>query len=854
MIELLYTTLVLFGFIFPFFFIFKEFKPLKLGLIFFQWILSVILLSDNFYKDQSLYEDPNFERIQSTDFKPIKSLYKTFYENGSFENISFDTMYTSKFSLIKTQKYPIQCFENYYITANESCPINDIKLGNKNEKIYDRYIPINENEYIYYTKENNFGKLYKPFNYSDFKLNTNYNSFSLDGIIRKEFNKLSNPIYDFKSYIKFCDVLCFLVILFSFFQTIFESLDIQKRDIIRLLYYCSQFIIIILHFIRYIKFIDVKNFLFDNEDIYDIEKEDYFPNKVFNIDSFLLAVSINLFIYNFLCISFPDKASCCEAPKCCETDFDVSKEDDFGIIVAIFMASIYITFFTLSIFDILNDEKILDVYNNMIYNWNMNPIQSIKKTINNDGSESNFLWKNDSFKIERLNNFNYISIFMNKNSKICGKDNYGNNLYFPTDVDCPINEIYFSDKNEYLVGYTKIKLNDGKYLYYTNESIQEKIIVDLRISSNLKIPFNPEYKDHLTNIPFYDEIDSIEGNPYLYSINYLGINTSSISGDKIEKFKHNIKVYKALSKGKLALFCLLNIFIMFFLINLCLENCSKDLFKILLIIIPICILIVYLLNLIFIIICLSIHVKYITNFMNKINLDFQREKNDFKWNLIILIYQILLVVTPLSILLISDCFSDYIKKTNIVKKVEINTNTSNNIKEDKIKELEEKIEVKDKEIIELKEKIQQQESNNEILTINHNISETNRLKNELKESKMELDIANKKLLENLDLINQKEKRIKILEEAIPFDVKEGERLMCVIFQSFTDQSIHYPFLCTNKQIFNSLENKLYEKLPEYRQTNNYFISDGEPINKYHTMEENNIRDGAIICMNVNEFS
>ena len=117
---------------------------------------------------------------------------------------------------------------------------------------------------------------------------------------------------------------------------------------------------------------------------------------------------------------------------------------------------------------------------------------------------------------------------------------------------------------------------------------------------------------------------------------------------------------------------------------------------------------------------------------------------------------------------------------------------------------------------------------------------------------MELDIANKKLLENLDLINQKEKRIKILEEAIPFDVKEGERLMCVIFQSFTDQSIHYPFLCTNKQIFNSLENKLYEKLPDYRQTNNYFVSEGRIINKYQTIEENDLKDGAIIYMTINE--
>ena len=522
MIEILYTILVLFGFIFPFFFLFKEFKPLKLGLIFFQWIISVILLSDNFYKDQSLYEDPNFNNIQNIDFKPIISLYKIFYENGSFENISFDTMNNSEFSLIKTQKYSVKCFENYYITTNKLCPITDIifeknrnkiyqnyiqiyddeylyytnenKLGklyksfnyykfkenidleNKNDKIYNHYIEINENEYIYYTKENNFSKLYKQFNYSDFKLYRDYNVFSLDKIIRKEFNKLSNPIYTFKSYIKFCDVLCFLLILFSFFHTFFESLNIKKCDILRIFNNCSQLIIIILHIIRYIKFIDVKKFFFDNEDIYNIDKEDYFPNKVFNIDSFPLAISINIFIFYFLCICFPNKPSCCKihkCRKCCEINFDIEKDYGGGFLMLTLVISIYIEYFTLSIIDISNDRKIIDVYNNMIYNWDMNPILSIKKKNNNDGSKSDFIWKKDSFIIERLNNFDYINIYPKKNGKICGKDNYGNNLYFPSDVDCPINEIYFSDKNEDFIGYKKIELNNGKYLYYTNAFVEK---------------------------------------------------------------------------------------------------------------------------------------------------------------------------------------------------------------------------------------------------------------------------------------------------------------------------------------------------------------------------------------------
>ena len=47
--------------------------------------------------------------------------------------------------------------------------------------------------------------------------------------------------------------------------------------------------------------------MFENKDIY--QDEPYIPNEVFNIDSFPIALSINLFLYNFLYIAFPNKIS-----------------------------------------------------------------------------------------------------------------------------------------------------------------------------------------------------------------------------------------------------------------------------------------------------------------------------------------------------------------------------------------------------------------------------------------------------------------------------------------------------------------------------------------------------------------
>ena len=227
MLEILYTTLVLFGFLLPFFFIFSEFKPMKLGLIIFQHILSIILLSDNFYKDHYLFERPDFQFIQNLDFYPINNLYGTYLQNGTLYEIKFNRMNNLEFSLIKTEKYSTECLESFYIKKGESCPITDIIIGDKNDRLYNEYIPLDNNKNIYYTKENKLGKLYDNIYLNDLKEN-NLDYFSIEKIIRKEKNKLSNPVYNFKVYIKFCDIFCYLLIIYSFWVTLFESL--KKKE------------------------------------------------------------------------------------------------------------------------------------------------------------------------------------------------------------------------------------------------------------------------------------------------------------------------------------------------------------------------------------------------------------------------------------------------------------------------------------------------------------------------------------------------------------------------------------------------------------------------------------------------
>ena len=305
--ELCVTFLVFVGLFSFCYILLPNFKTMKTIIIFCQLIISFILLSKNFYKKHSLYKSPKFQYIQSTEFYPIKTLFKELYENGKFKNIKFDRVSYREFSLIKTQKYSKQCLEHYFIQKNNECPITDIKLEEteENENKNYIYIQVDENEYLSYINKNIDGKLYKSFNYTDFKEKREDN-FTLEKIIRNEYNKLTNPIIDFKLYIQSFDIICSILIFISFIYSFFEYSNDKKFGTFRISGLVIQIIILIIYIIRYTKFIKVKNFLKENKDLY--ENEAYFPNKYFNIDSFPLSLSVDL-LKVFLDVIIPPKVT-----------------------------------------------------------------------------------------------------------------------------------------------------------------------------------------------------------------------------------------------------------------------------------------------------------------------------------------------------------------------------------------------------------------------------------------------------------------------------------------------------------------------------------------------------------------
>ena len=106
---------------------------------------------------------------------------------------------------------------------------------------------------------------------------------------------------------------------------------------------------------------------------------------------------------------------------------------------------------------------------------------------------------------------------------------------------------------------------------------------------------------------------------------------------------------------------------------------------------------------------------------------------------------------------------------------------------------------------------------------------------------------------NEQLKNSKNE-IKNLKEEIDdfrfyFKLGENEKLIRIIFQSTDQIIINYSLICKNTDIFANIEQNLYNQFPIYKDSENFFTSGGNKINKYKSLEENKIKSNDILLLN-----
>jgi hypothetical protein len=134
-------------------------------------------------------------------------------------------------------------------------------------------------------------------------------------------------------------------------------------------------------------------------------------------------------------------------------------------------------------------------------------------------------------------------------------------------------------------------------------------------------------------------------------------------------------------------------------------------------------------------------------------------------------------------------------------------------------------------------------------------------KNQINELQNQLNSANNQLykLQSLQsLIKEKDKEINNLKSQLKnisnininnsnYQSNNINTDKCVNFIS-NDQRIYYAIPCSGNSIFAEIEEKLYKEYPEYRETNNIFLSEGKEVLRFKTINDNKIGTGKPIML------
>ena len=102
----------------------------------------------------------------------------------------------------------------------------------------------------------------------------------------------------------------------------------------------------------------------------------------------------------------------------------------------------------------------------------------------------------------------------------------------------------------------------------------------------------------------------------------------------------------------------------------------------------------------------------------------------------------------------------------------------------------------------------------------------------------------------MNIIENRDKQIKELKSnSKNNNVTDMSNIKIIIIGS-CDSRVLFPMACRGNQTFSEIEAKLYEKFPDYKETNNYFICKGNLIMRFKTIDENKIEDGdrIILCI------
>lgn len=113
----------------------------------------------------------------------------------------------------------------------------------------------------------------------------------------------------------------------------------------------------------------------------------------------------------------------------------------------------------------------------------------------------------------------------------------------------------------------------------------------------------------------------------------------------------------------------------------------------------------------------------------------------------------------------------------------------------------------------------------------------------------EANLYSSALLKQRREIQSLNERVKEMEEQTELEDETTEDRIAITFKS-TDNIINMAMACKITDPFVKVEGKLYEEYPEYKNSNYLFTANGQPVKRFQTLEENNIKNSDTILLNV----
>ena len=148
------------------------------------------------------------------------------------------------------------------------------------------------------------------------------------------------------------------------------------------------------------------------------------------------------------------------------------------------------------------------------------------------------------------------------------------------------------------------------------------------------------------------------------------------------------------------------------------------------------------------------------------------------------------------------------------------------------------------------EKICPSNPNKEIANLKNQLNEAN---NKIKIQKSNIDELNKKVKDfDIEIDKYKKIIIKKDEEIQKLKYPNAINPNDIVAVNFTsdDQKVHFALVCNKNDIFAVAEEKLYQQYPEYRETNNSFIANGNQVLRFKSVADNKIDTGFLLKKNI----